>query len=229
MSSQEKTEQMSEHEWDIDNLPNRLTIFRVLLIPVIVTSNLIIISNWEFFNPYHYHLGYLAAWTFVAASVTDFFDGYIARKRGIVTVFGSFLDPIADKFLVVSSLILLQSLNLVPALLVIILVLREIYITALRLLAMEKGFTVPVDSSGKWKTALQMVAIPMLMANDSPFGIPFPQLGTAFIYVAAFLSLYSACFYSYGTVKKFKIARIEAKAKLKSQNSQSEQDIKKDN
>lgn len=229
MSSQDKTEQTAQNEWEIDNLPNRLTIFRVLLIPVIVSSILIIIYDWELFKPYHFHLGYLAAWTFVAASVTDFFDGYIARKRGIVTVFGSFLDPIADKFLVVSSLILLQSLNRVPALLVIILVLREIYITALRLLAMEKGFTVPVDSSGKWKTALQMVAIPMLMAFDYPFGIPFPEMGTAFIYIAACLSLYSACFYSYGTVRKFKVARTEAKAKLKSQKQKSEQEIKKDN
>ncbi|OUR97267.1 CDP-diacylglycerol--glycerol-3-phosphate 3-phosphatidyltransferase [Halobacteriovorax marinus] len=216
MSSQENSEQNTlDHEWEIDNLPNRLTIFRVLLIPVIVSSILLIIYDWEFFRPYHFHLSYLAAWTFVAASITDFFDGYIARKRGIVTVFGSFLDPIADKFLVVSSLILLQSLNRIPPLLVIILVLREIYITALRLLAMEKGFTVPVDSSGKWKTALQMMAIPMLLCNDSPYGIPFPEMGTAFIYIAACLSLYSAFFYSYGTIKKFKVARVEAKASAK--------------
>ncbi len=199
-------------EWDIDNLPNRLTIFRVLLIPLIVTSILLITTDIEAFREYHYHLGYFAAWIFVAASVTDFFDGHIARKRGIVTVFGSFLDPIADKFLVVSSLILLQGLGRMPALLVIILVLREIYITALRLLAMEKGFKVPVDNSGKWKTALQMVSIPMLFAYDYPFGIPFPELGTAFIYIASILSLYSACFYSFNTMKKLKNARNEAKA-----------------
>ena len=203
-------------EWDIDNLPNRLTIFRVLLIPLIVTAILLITSNIETFRAYHYHLGYFAAWIFVAASITDFFDGYIARKRGIVTVFGSFLDPIADKFLVVSSLILLQGLGRMPALLVIILVLREIYITALRLLAMEKGFKVPVDNSGKWKTALQMVSIPMLFAYDYPFGIPLPELGTAFIYIASLLSLYSACFYSFNTMKKLKAARNEAKALKKS-------------
>ncbi|ATH07752.1 CDP-diacylglycerol--glycerol-3-phosphate 3-phosphatidyltransferase [Halobacteriovorax marinus] len=213
----------NNNEWDIDNLPNRLTIFRVLLIPIIVTSILLILSDFKTFEPYHYHLGYLAAWTFVAASITDFFDGYIARKRGIVTVFGSFLDPIADKFLVVSSLILLQALGRIPALLVIILVLREIYITALRLLAMEKGFKVPVDNSGKWKTALQMVSIPMLFAFDHPFGIPFPALGTAFIYIAALLSLYSACFYSFNTMKKLKSARNEAKTQRIKEKSKGEQ------
>ena len=203
-------------EWEFDNLPNRLTIFRVILIPFIITTVMLMTSNIEMFQKYHFHLGYIAAWTFVAASITDFFDGYIARKRGIVTVLGSFLDPIADKFLVVTCLILLQSLDRLPPLLVIILVLREIYITALRLLAMEKGFTVPVDSSGKWKTALQMVSIPMLLANDYPFGIPFPELGAAFIYIAAILSLYSAAFYSFSTLKKLKAARTAALAEKKS-------------
>jgi CDP-diacylglycerol--glycerol-3-phosphate 3-phosphatidyltransferase len=220
MSDAEETEntqsnESKSHEWDIDNLPNRLTIFRVMLIPVIITTVMMMISGWEAFKPYHFHLGYIAGWTFVAASITDFFDGYIARKRKIVTVFGSFLDPIADKFLVVTCLILLQALDRLPPLLVIILVLREIYITALRLLAMEKGFTVPVDSSGKWKTALQMVAIPMLFANDYPFKIPFPELGAAFIYIAAILSLYSAAFYSLSTMKKLKAARTAALAEKK--------------
>jgi CDP-diacylglycerol--glycerol-3-phosphate 3-phosphatidyltransferase len=215
MSSTPDNQQSQDHEWEIDNLPNRLTIFRVLLIPIIIVAALLIVSDWKMFRPYHFHLGYLAAWVFVAASVTDFFDGYIARKRKIVTVFGSFLDPIADKFLVVTSLILLQALGHVPPLLVIILVLREIYITALRLLAMEKGFTVPVDSSGKWKTALQMVAIPMLFANENPYGIPFIPLGTAFIYIAACLSLYSAAFYSFSTLKKLKAARTQALAEKK--------------
>ena len=227
MSSNIDTEdtQAIDHEWDIDNLPNRLTIFRVLLIPVIIASSLLIVSDWKMFRPYHFHLAYFSGWVFVAASITDFFDGYIARKRKIVTVFGSFLDPIADKFLVVTSLILLQALGHVPPLLVIILVLREIYITALRLLAMEKGFTVPVDSSGKWKTALQMVAIPMLFANEDPYGIPFQALGTAFIYIAACLSLYSAAFYSFSTMKKLKSARVDALAQKKS----SKEDKNKEN
>jgi CDP-diacylglycerol--glycerol-3-phosphate 3-phosphatidyltransferase len=152
-------------------------------------------------------LGYVAGWTFVAASITDFFDGYIARKRGIVTVFGSFLDPIADKFLVVSSLILLGELERIHSIVVLILVLREMYITSLRLLASERGLRVPVGQLGKWKTAVQMVGIPLLMANDKPWGIPMSLIGTICIYLASIFSLYSALEYSLGLIKKIKMKR----------------------
>jgi len=196
-------------EWEFDNLPNRLTLFRILLIPVIVfslTLNLMpIFANW------HAVLGRIAGWTFVIASITDFFDGYIARKRNIVTVFGSFLDPIADKLLVVSSLILLQALQRIHVLVVIVLVLREMYITALRLLAKEKGLALPVDNIGKWKTALQMVGIPMLMANDNPLGISMLLTGQLLIYIATGFSVYSATTYSLGLLKKIQLKRKEAK------------------
>ena len=195
------------NEWDIDNLPNRLTIFRVFLIPIIIGCLFINMLEFPWVAAWKKDLGYIAAWTFVAASITDFFDGYIARKRKIVTVFGSFLDPIADKFLVVSSLIILQGLDRIPVLIVIILVLREVYITALRLLAKERNFEIPVGNLGKWKTATQMIGIPMLMAWDSPFGIPLVFIGTIFIYLASIFSLYSALEYSLGLLKKFKMAK----------------------
>lgn len=195
------------HEWEIDNLPNRLTIFRVLLIPVIIGSMFLNSLNWEWVVGWHKTLGYIAAWTFVAASITDFFDGYIARKRNIVTVFGSFLDPIADKFLVISSLILLQDLGRVPGLLVVVLVLRELYITALRLLATERGLSVPVGQAGKWKTATQMVGVPLLMAFDRPWGIPMPELGFGLIAIASLLSVFSALEYSLGLLRKLKAKR----------------------
>jgi CDP-diacylglycerol--glycerol-3-phosphate 3-phosphatidyltransferase len=158
-------------------------------------------------------LNYLAAWTFVAASITDFFDGYIARKKNIVTVFGSFLDPIADKFLVISSLIMLLALNRVHVLIVLVLVLREMYITALRLLAMEKGFSVPVGTLGKWKTATQMVGVPLLMAYDKPWGLDMPLLGTIAIYLASLFSLYSALEYSFGFLRKVQKIRKEIRRK----------------
>lgn len=205
---EQETTLNDESEWEIDNLPNRLTMFRILLIPIIVTSLFINLSKTDWLIPYQKTLGYVAAWTFVAASITDFFDGYIARKRGIVTVFGSFLDPIADKFLVVSSLILLQGLGRIPVLIVIILVLREIYITALRLLAQERGLQVPVANIGKWKTAFQMVGIPFLMAYDKPWGIPMPFLGIAFIYLASLFSLYSAVEYSISLIKRLKKSKL---------------------
>lgn len=200
-------------EWAVDNLPNRLTLFRVLLIPIIIGLLVLKDSDWNWAMNWSKSLGYTAAWLFVLASITDFFDGYIARKRNIVTVLGSFLDPIADKFLVVSSLIMLQGLELIPTVLVIILVLREMYITALRLLAKERGLQLPVGSLGKWKTAFQMIAIPMLMADDRPFTIPLDWIGGVFIYLAALFSLYSALEYSYNLYKK--VRAIKAKQRVR--------------
>lgn len=203
------------NEWEIDNLPNRLTMFRIILIPIILLSLFFNLSNnpWVLFHIKA--LNYIAAWTFVAASITDFFDGYIARKKNIVTIFGSFLDPIADKFLVISSLIMLLALNRVHVVVVLILVLREMYITALRLLAMEKGLSVPVGTLGKWKTTAQMIGIPFIMANDKPWGLDLPLMGTIAIYLASIFSLYSALEYSLGLIKK--IQKTKKKRNKKSE------------
>ncbi len=203
------------NEWEIDNLPNRLTMFRVILIPIIIFSMYSVQVNYEWAANHTKFLNYLAAWTFVAASITDFLDGFIARKKNIVTVFGSFLDPIADKFLVISALIMLQAMNRVNVLIVLILVLREMYITALRLLAMEKGISVPVGTLGKWKTATQMVGIPLLMANDIPWGLDMPLIGTIAMYLASIFSLYSAGEYSFGLIKKIQKIRKEKKRQKK--------------
>jgi CDP-diacylglycerol--glycerol-3-phosphate 3-phosphatidyltransferase len=218
----EQTTPKSHHpnEWEIDNLPNRLTMFRVILIPIILVSLFLNLSSSNFVINHIRTINYVAAWTFVIASITDFFDGYIARKKNIVTVFGSFLDPIADKFLVISSLIMLQALGRVHVMVVLILVLREMYITALRLLAMEKGLSVPVGTLGKWKTATQMVGIPLLMANDIPFGLNMPLIGTVAIYLASIFSLYSALEYSIGLIKK--IQKLRHKRKLEKKGLQSE-------
>ena len=201
------------NEWEIDNFPNRLTMFRVILIPIILLSLFFNLSSAPWVINHIKLLNYVAAWTFVAASITDFFDGYFARKMKIVTVFGSFLDPIADKFLVISSLIMLLALGRVHVIVVLILVLREMYITALRLLAMEKGLSVPVGTLGKWKTATQMVGIPLLMANEIPFGINMPLIGTIAIYLASLFSLYSALEYSVGFIRKVQKIRKENRIK----------------
>lgn len=204
------------NEWEIDNLPNRLTMFRVVLIPIIIFSMYSVQVNYEWAGQHTMLLNYIAAWTFVAASITDFLDGFIARRKNIVTIFGSFLDPIADKFLVISALIMLQAMNRVNVLVVLILVLREMYITALRLLAMEKGISVPVGTLGKWKTATQMVGVPLLMANDVPWGINMPLLGTIAIYLASIFSLYSAGEYSVGLIGKIKkIRKVKKLQKIK--------------
>ena len=195
-------------EWEIDNLPNRLTLMRIALVPVIGSCLLLNLENisWAFFSASAQ--AWVAAVCFTVAGVTDFFDGHIARKRGIVTVFGSFLDPIADKFLVVSSLIFLLALGRIHALIVVILVLREMYIISLRLLASERGLSVPVGPFGRWKTGLQMVAIPLLMVYEEwPFGSALPTLGTWLLNLASLFSCYSALEYSLRLMKKIKRKR----------------------
>jgi CDP-diacylglycerol--glycerol-3-phosphate 3-phosphatidyltransferase len=205
---------MEKNDLEIDNLPNRLTLFRMLMIPVVVLTLWFTKHPPDALLPYHKFFNHLACWVFVVASITDFFDGYIARKRNIVTVFGSFLDPIADKFLVVSSLVMLMALERIHPIIVIILVLREMYMTSLRLLAMTEGISVPVSSLGKWKTTSQMVAIPMLMLYEPWLGVPWSLAGEALIYVAAFLSLWSALGYSLSMIRKLREKRQEKK-KLK--------------
>ena len=196
-----------KNDLQINNLPNRLTLFRITLIPIVVACLVLEGKRWPALESWHGDLSWIAAWIFALASVTDFIDGYIARKRGIVTVFGSFLDPIADKFLVVSSLVMLLSLGRVSALVVITLILREFYITSLRLFAIREEINIPVNSMGKWKTAMQLTGISMLMANDSLWGLPLPLIGAVSIYAATALSLYSALIYSIRLVKKLKLKR----------------------
>lgn len=199
------------NEFVIDNLPNRLTIFRMVLVPLVIGSLFVIDQNYIWAQKYQITLGWFAGWTFVLAAITDFFDGFIARRRKIVTIFGSFLDPIADKFLIVSSLVMLLALERLPALVVVILILREFYITSLRLLASSQELTVPVDNLGKWKTAVQMIGIPLLMANQKPWGLPMGTLGLICIYVATLLSLTSAIGYSMRTLQKIKQKRKKTK------------------
>lgn len=205
---------MEKNDLEIDNLPNRLTFFRMLMIPVVVLALYFTEDTPRWLEPYQEWLGHIACWTFVIASITDFLDGHIARKRNIVTVFGSFLDPIADKFLVVSALIMLMGLDRVHPVVVIILVLREMYMTSLRLLAMTEDVDVPVSWMGKWKTATQMAAMPMLMIYDDFLGLDLILIGTALMYLAALLSLWSALKYSLSMIKKLQEKRAEKK-KLK--------------
>lgn len=198
------------NELEIDNLPNRLTMFRILLVPAIIGCLL----AQKFTPALSETLGIIAAVIFVIASITDYVDGYIARKRNIVTLFGSFLDPIADKFLTVSTLIMLEALGKIHVVIVIILVLREIYITSLRLLATSQDIVVSVNNNGKWKTATQMIGIPFLLLSGSPFDLPVEIIGKSFIIISALLSIYSSAQYSLGLLKKLKLKR-QMKKELK--------------
>ena len=194
------TSEQNKNLWEIDNLPNRLTIFRVFLVPVISLIYLPQVYSLPVSDDFLYISNYVAGFIFMIAAVTDFFDGFFARRRNLVTVFGSFLDPIADKFLVVTSLIILQALGRVHPYIVAILIMREFYITSLRLLASNHQLNVPVGQMGKLKTTVQMMAIPLLLVNDTIEGFSTLLVGSLLIYAASALSLYSALQYSLGLI-----------------------------
>ena len=147
-----------------------------------------------------------AALLFAAASITDYLDGYLARAHQIETVYGKLMDPLADKFLVVSALIMLQELGRIHPVVVMILICREMAITGLRALASAEGVVIAASSSAKWKTATQMIAIPLIMGR-SLFGIPLEPLGNVFLFVSLAISLWSAIDYLMGFFSGLKEAR----------------------
>ena len=133
------------------NLPNKLTTFRVILIPFFVFFLL---------APYFEGYGnYIALVIFIVASLTDFLDGKIARKYNLVTNFGKFMDPLADKLLVCSALICLIALDRIPAWIVIVIISREFIISGFRLIAADNGVVIAASYWGKFKTASQMVTV----------------------------------------------------------------------
>ena len=175
--------------------PNYLTLLRVVFVPAVVFCLYQGTPSWD--------LG--AAIFFGLASVTDYFDGYLARKYKIETVYGKLMDPLADKFLVICSLIMLQHLNRMSPIVVMLLVCRELTITGLRALASAEGVIVAASQGGKWKTAIQMIAIPCLMIKEG-LGIPFFQIGMWMTYFSLALSLWSAQDYIVDFFKGLKIA-----------------------
>lgn len=150
------------------NLPNKLTIFRVVLIPFLL---FFLIFNVPFFTMQTNR--YIALAIFIIASLTDALDGYIARKYNLITNFGKFMDPLADKILVISTMLAIISLpNSVVTLkpiVVIIIVARELFIDAFRLIAMEKNIVISAGNLGKIKTVFQMLMIIFLLINIDNF------------------------------------------------------------
>lgn len=163
------------------NLPNKLTMFRVILIPFFVFFLL---------APYFEGYGnYVAVAIFIVASLTDLLDGKIARKYNLVTNFGKFMDPLADKLLVCSAMICLIELGLLPAWIVIIIIAREFIISGFRLIASDNGVVIAASYWGKFKTTFQMLMVIVLLLN---FDIPaFKILGTVLIWIATILTVVS--------------------------------------
>ncbi|MDE6213925.1 MAG: CDP-diacylglycerol--glycerol-3-phosphate 3-phosphatidyltransferase [Lachnospiraceae bacterium] len=141
------------------NLPNKLTVFRVILIPFFVLFLLVDITAYD---------EWIALAIFIIASLTDFLDGHIARKYNLVTNFGKFMDPLADKLLVCSALICLVELSRIPAWIVILIIAREFIISGFRLIASDNGVVIAASYWGKFKTTFQIVMICLMIANLEP-------------------------------------------------------------
>lgn len=140
------------------NLPNKLTVFRVILIPFFVLFLLVELTAYD---------KWIALAIFIIASLTDFLDGHIARKYHLVTNFGKFMDPLADKLLVCSALICLIELNRIPAWIVIVIIAREFIISGFRLVASDNGVVIAASYWGKFKTTFQIVMICLMIADLS--------------------------------------------------------------
>ena len=159
------------------NLPNFITLTRILLIPVFVVLFATPTPNRSL----------TAALVFVVAAVTDLLDGYLARRNGQVTTLGKLLDPIADKLLVLSALILLVNVDRVSALVAILIIAREVAVTGVRAIAAGEGMVIASETTGKYKMALQVVAI-VLLILEGTFMSDFGNLHLAGI-VTLYLSL----------------------------------------
>ena len=162
------------------NLPNKLTILRVIMIPFFVLA--LLYNGGE-----NQTLRYVAAAIFIIASLTDMLDGKIARKYNLVTNFGKFMDPLADKLLVCSALICLVELKELPAWMVIVIISREFIISGFRLVASDNGVVIAASYWGKFKTTFQMIAVVLLIV-----GIPaLSMVTTAVVWIALVLTVIS--------------------------------------
>ncbi len=189
------------------NLPNQLTVLRIIMIPIFILVlvlpidlGTLTVGTTQLENT---HL--IAAILFAAASITDWLDGKIACSRGLVTNFGKFADPLADKMLVMTAFIMLVELDKAPGWVVSIIVCRELAVTGLRLLLVEQsGEVMAAAWPGKIKTATQMVAIIFLFLNNIPFsmiGLPIDQI---MLYLCLIFTIYSGVDYFIKNTNVFK-------------------------
>lgn len=181
------------------NLPNKITMSRIFLIPIFMVFMLID------FNLGEMHIlqttiqtnHFIGGMIFILASITDWLDGYIARKNNLVTNMGKFLDPLADKLLVSAALIILVELGSAPSWIIIVIISREFAVTGLRLILAGGGEVVAANQLGKIKTVAQILAIISLLLNNIYFeaiGVPF---GMIMLYIALIFTVWSGADYFY--------------------------------
>jgi len=174
------------------NVPNLLTWLRILTIPLVIGVFYVPgvwLSSW--------HQNLIATSLFIAAAITDWLDGYLARRLNQMSAFGAFLDPVADKLMIAAALIVLVWLQRVDAIIAVVIIGREIAVSALRewMAKIGQSKSVAVNFLGKIKTISQMIAVPLLLYNE-PIGVLSPQrVGTWLIYLAAILTLVSMFYY----------------------------------
>lgn len=172
------------------NFPNQLTMARMIAVPIFIVV---------------YLMGYnvAAAIIFILASVTDFLDGYLARKHNLVSNFGKIMDPLADKLLVISALVCMVELGIVAGWMVIVILAREFTVTGLRTVAAAQGIVIAAGMTGKIKTVLQMIAVPLLLLENWPFqliGLPVDQI---FLWASVIMTIVSGTEYVYQNRKVF--------------------------
>jgi len=175
------------------NIPNKITISRIFLIPVfmIVLSIPFQWGTWNIGNTELPVAHFVGALIFMIASGTDWLDGYYARKYNQITNLGKFLDPLADKLLVSAAFIILVELGLAPAWVIIVIISREFAVTGLRLVAAGEGIVLAASNMGKIKTTLQILAAILLLLHNFPFSyIGFP-LATIVLYLAMIITAIS--------------------------------------
>jgi CDP-diacylglycerol---glycerol-3-phosphate 3-phosphatidyltransferase len=178
---------------EIWNLPNVLTLGRILVIPFVVWLMLLETRESALY----------ACLLFSAAAITDFLDGFIARRRGLVTLWGQFLDPLADKLIVMATTVAAVGLDRLPVGLVVLLLTREIGISALRGMAASEGMKIAVIQTGKWKTATQLIGVIAILIgypyhmNYLVFEevVDFVAVGNGLLWISVTLSLYSGLQY----------------------------------
>ncbi|MDF9824621.1 CDP-diacylglycerol--glycerol-3-phosphate 3-phosphatidyltransferase [Breznakia sp. PF5-3] len=184
------------------NLPNKISIFRILLIPVIVFLYLFPFGDYGIVFPVYMvneiaisALNIIILILFAIASITDFIDGYIARKYNLITSFGKFIDPIADKLLVNTLFILLASSGTVSIVPVLLMIWRDTMVDAMRMMSANKGIVVAAGIWGKMKTVFQMVTIIVILLNNIPFAFFDIPAADILVWVSAIISVYSGIVY----------------------------------
>ncbi len=180
------------------NLPNKLTVFRMVLVPTILAVALLGedgIVTWDILGSQLSLMHLICLVLFIIASLTDLFDGKLARKHNLVTTFGKFMDPIADKMLVNTMLVLLAYWRMVPVVCVVLMIMRDLIVDAIRLLAAEKQVVVAAGPLGKLKTVMQMTAIIIVLLDNFPLGFLGVSFDLITIWLATLISVISGLDY----------------------------------